>query len=98
MRLTEEEAKTKQCRATPAAIIPFVKTGQIATNPGQQGQMNYGFGLCVASQCCHWRWMLTAKLFAPDRGDGLSRVVTEPVTAPGTEQPVGYCGRAGRPD
>jgi hypothetical protein len=78
VRLTEEQAKTKQCRASPAAMIPQVQTGRIAA-AGHMDHVVYGFSTCIASACCHWRFM-------------------PGVLAAGTEQAVGYCGLAGKPE
>lgn len=96
MRLTEAEACTKQCHQFPAAMIPTVNTGSIAA-PANHQQISYGWGNCVGPKCGAWRWMMIQTLVVPADG-GPSKLVPQSVIAPGTEQPVGYCGYAGRPD
>jgi hypothetical protein len=88
MLLTEDEAKTKQCRAWPPAVIGDKFHYQIAPST------------CAASGCMHWRWG-TPKLeivttqpdggswrALPAMGDGVqrwSRLVAK----------RGFCGLAG---
>lgn len=57
MRLTEEEAKTKECRQFPGAFVPMKTGGAIAIHSDQQ--IAVGFGKCVASNCAGWRWALS---------------------------------------
>lgn len=53
MILTEEDAKTKQCRQAIAAIVPQQARGAIAVTAAQQ--LTVGYGVCVASACMGWR-------------------------------------------
>jgi hypothetical protein len=84
MRLTEEEAKTKQCRITAVAMIPQAQTRNLMS-AGQPDQIAYGFSFCLASACCHWRY---SGAFAP------VAIAVNP-DAPRRE---GYCGLAGKPE
>lgn len=82
MRLTETQAKTKQCRIVPAAMIPSAKTGHVVS-AGQPEHIAYGFSMCIGSACAHWQWM------KPEAPASLA------VPAPA---PEGYCGFSGKPE
>jgi hypothetical protein len=55
--LTEQDAQTKVCRVTAAALLPAVQApgSRIMAQPANP-QMNYAFSNCLASKCMAWRW------------------------------------------
>lgn len=87
MLLTEDEARTKECRhggMTPVAFETAIGLGQRGM-PTMIGGIHFGpiqWPSCAASGCMHWRW------------DG---PLYKPGCAPPEHEARGFCGLAGRP-
>lgn len=87
MYLTEEEAKTKECKPTGIAMAIAAVTGNATGSP-----------MCTASDCMMWRWESQESWDAKEERheDNLS------LMSPGDTRedlvPTGYCGLAGRPE
>lgn len=61
MVVTEEGAKTRECRQFGAAFVPMTSQGALALHAPQQ--ISVGFGMCAGARCMGWRWA-----DAPDSG------------------------------
>lgn len=80
---TEEEAKTKECKLEQIGIGLAVLSFAYSKAHGAFGDVPEPNGMCIASNCMKWRWIVSPEDCSLDGMEGII--------------PEGYCGLGGRP-
>lgn len=99
MLTTEEEAKTKRCQESFNACFGVSPQGQMypASSPFGHGYSGGTYAMvtapsmCIGSACMAWRWHQQEFI------SGMLQAIEMQDHGGAPPQPLGYCGKAGKP-